>query len=191
MSEAARAPDRIGPGRLILVVGPSGAGKDTLIDLARMACRDDATVVFAQRVVTRQASEAENNIQVSAEAFAAACATGDYAIWWEAHGLQYALPSAINDDIRTGRSVVANVSRSVVGSLRSIYANVVVVEITAPAEVLAQRLAARGRSSDGPVEQRLKRASASVTADVTIDNVGRADLNARTLIEVIWPSIVE
>jgi ribose 1,5-bisphosphokinase len=51
--------DRIWPGRLVLVIGPSGAGKDTLIGLAQAACADGNDVVFPQRVVTREASSLE------------------------------------------------------------------------------------------------------------------------------------
>jgi ribose 1,5-bisphosphokinase PhnN len=51
----------IGPGKLVLVVGPSGAGKDTLLSLARAACADDPTIVFVQRLVTREDSSAEDN----------------------------------------------------------------------------------------------------------------------------------
>ena len=64
------------PGRLVLVVGPSGAGKDTLIAGARAACRDDATVVFPRRVVTRPASNFEDNHFVSKSAFEQAAARG-------------------------------------------------------------------------------------------------------------------
>jgi len=183
ISEARTA--KIGPGRLVLVVGPSGAGKDTLIDLARAACAGDADVAFVRRVVTRAASTFENNAQVSPEAFAQAQARGEFAVDWEAHGLCYALPGSVNDDIRAGRSVVANISRTVISTLRAAYANVVVVSITAPPEVLAQRLAARGRATDGPVGERLRRQVEAAAPDVTIQNIARAADHADELVRAI------
>ena len=150
-------PGAIGPGRLILVVGPSGAGKDTLLGLARAACADDRDIVFARRIVTREASAFEDNEQISPEAFRQALAQDGYAMHWEAHGHCYALPRAIDDEIRAGRTVIANVSRTVIGAMRSAYADVMVVSITAPPQVLAERLAMRARSSDGQIEQRLGR----------------------------------
>lgn len=176
---------KIGPGRLVLVVGPSGAGKDTLLGLAQATLADDRNVVFVRRVVTREASAHENNEQVTTDAFRAAKLDGAFAIDWEAHGLCYALPRAIDDDIRAGRHVVANISRTVISQLRAAYADVVVVSITAPPEVLAARLAARGRASDGPLGDRLKRSVETSGADVTISNVGAADAHAAELIKVI------
>ena len=93
----------------------------------------------------------------------------------------------INDDIRAGRTVVANVSRTVIGALREAYANVVVVAITAPPEVLAQRLAARSRHSDGNIADRLARSvdDMAAHADVTILNAGSAEYHGRQLVRVI------
>ncbi|MBC9879764.1 phosphonate metabolism protein/1,5-bisphosphokinase (PRPP-forming) PhnN [Bradyrhizobium sp. INPA01-394B] len=177
----------IGPGRLVLVVGPSGAGKDTLLRLAQAACADDHHVVFPRRIVTRASSVDEDNIAVSPEEFARSCDHGDFAVHWDAHGHSYALPREINDDIRAGRSVVANVSRTVIAALRKVYANVVVVAVTAPPDVLAQRLAARARNSDGNIADRLARSidDASAKADVTILNAGSADYHGRQLVRVI------
>jgi ribose 1,5-bisphosphokinase len=177
----------IGPGRLVLVVGPSGAGKDTLLGLARAACADDGTIVFPRRVITREGSASEENEEVSTGIFQEALTRGDYAMHWEAHGHRYALSRAIDDEIRNGRTIVANVSRTVIGAIRRAYADVTVVLITAPPNVLAERIAMRARSSDGLVENRLRRTveDASAAPDVTIVNTGSAEYHARQLVRVI------
>jgi ribose 1,5-bisphosphokinase len=190
MSEALIIPETntaIGPGKLVLAIGPSGAGKDTLLGLARAACADDPTIVFARRAVTREASDAEDNEQMSFDGFREACARGAFAVHWEAHGHAYGLPRSIDDDIRAGRTVVANVSRTVISALRRAYANVVVIAITAPADVLATRLAMRKRGSDGNIAQRLARTveDADAEPDVTIVNVSSAEYHARQLLRII------
>jgi ribose 1,5-bisphosphokinase len=177
----------IGPGRLVLVVGPSGAGKDTLLGLAKAACADDRNIVFPRRVITREASASEDNEEVSAGTFQEALTRGQYAMHWEAHGHCYALLRAIDDEIRAGRTIVANVSRTVIGAMRSSYAEVVVVLITAPPNVLAERIAMRARGSDGTVENRLRRTveDAAAAPDVTIVNTGSAEYHSRQLVRVI------
>jgi ribose 1,5-bisphosphokinase len=179
--------ETIGPGRLVLVVGPSGAGKDTLLRLAQAACVDDHDVVFPRRVVTREPSGAEDNIAMNPDEFRRAREHGDFAVHWEAHGHSYALPVEINDDIRAGRAIVVNVSRTVIAALRRTYENVVVIAITAPPDVLAQRLAARARVSDGNISDRLARSvdDATAQADVTILNAGSAEYHSRHLLRVI------
>jgi ribose 1,5-bisphosphokinase len=177
----------IGPGRLILVVGPSGAGKDTLLGLAKAACAEDSGIVYPRRVITREASSSEDNEEVSAGTFEAALARNEYAMHWDAHGHRYALSRAIDDDIRAGRTVVANVSRTVISAMRRAYAKVTVVSITAPQNVLAERLAMRGRASDGRIEHRLHRTvdEAAAVPDVTINNTSSADYHARQFVRII------
>ena len=177
----------IGPGRLVLVVGPSGAGKDTLLGLAKAACADDGNIVFPRLVITREASASEENEEVSAGTFQEALTRGEYAMHWEAHGHRYALLRAIDDEIRAGRTIVANVSRTVIGAMRRAYADVVVIVITAPPNVLAERIAMRARSSDGRVENRLRRTveDAAAAPDVTIVNTGSAEYHSRQLVRVI------
>ncbi len=175
----------IGPGRLVLVVGPSGAGKDTLIGLAQAACADDPGVVFPQRVVTREASSFENNAAVSPMMFGQMLAHGEFAFQWEAHGLRYGVPRAIVDDIRGGRVIVVNVSRTIVELARRSYANVTVVSVTAPPDILAQRIADRDRASDGQLDGRIRRTVVSAEPDVVINNVGPAQDHAAQLLRVI------
>jgi ribose 1,5-bisphosphokinase len=180
-------PAAIGPGRFVLVVGPSGAGKDTLLALAQAACGGADGVVFPRRVVTRQASPSEDNTHLDLEEFELARRRGDFAVHWQAHGHCYGLPRAINDEIHAGRTVVANVSRTMVEAIRRGYADVTVVLVTAPSEVLARRLAGRKRNSDGRIEDRLRRSidDAAAAPDVTINNVGEIQDHADELVRII------
>lgn len=181
-------PGQIGPGRLVLVVGPSGAGKDTLIAEARTACAHDPAVVFPRRVVTRPSTVSEDHDTLSEQAFGHAVAAGDLALWWEAHGLRYGIPSSIDAAIRSGRSVVCNVSRTILGPARQRYACVTVVLVTAPRKVLEARLAGRARTSDGNLADRIGRSArlqVNVEADVEIQNVGRVEIGVRRLLNAI------
>ena len=176
----------IGPGRLVLVVGPSGAGKDTLLNLARAACAGNRSIVFPRRLVTREASASEDNVQLDDEAFERLLAEGALSVHWGAHGHRYALPRSVEDEVRAGRTVVANVSRTVVDILRQNYVDVVVVAISAPAEILAERLAARARGTDGAIELRLARSlDDTVAPDITIVNVGDPTTQADRLVQAI------
>jgi phosphonate metabolism protein PhnN/1,5-bisphosphokinase (PRPP-forming) len=148
-----------GPAALILVVGPSGAGKDTLIDGAREALSDDPGLCFARRVVTRPAQPgAEDHDSLTPEEFAAAARDGAFLLSWRAHGLDYGIPASLQELRRDGIAVVANVSRAVVEDARRRLGPVRVVVVTAPPEVLAKRLAGRGRESADDILARLRRA---------------------------------
>lgn len=179
-------PRQIGPGRLILVVGPSGAGKDTLIHGVRARCAGDLNVVFPRRAVTRPAGAAEDNDCLTIEAFDRAAAQGSFALWWAAHGHKYGIPITIDADLRAGRAVICNVSRTVVAEARRRYRDVAVVLVTAPPGVLAARLSARRRDSDGDLALRLRRApEAMPDADCVIDNTGHPDAGIRRLMNVV------
>ncbi len=112
---------------------------------------------------------------------------GAFAFHWEAHGLRYGIRRAVDDELRGGRTVVVNVSRAIVPQLRARYRNVAVVLVTAPAEVLAERLAQRRRASDGSLRERLARsvAEGDLAPDVTIVNVGDASERAMDLVRAI------
>jgi phosphonate metabolism protein PhnN/1,5-bisphosphokinase (PRPP-forming) len=161
-------------GRLVLVVGPSGTGKDTLIGAAREALRGDARYVFPRRTITRAAMvELEDHDTADAAAFARLAAAGAFALTWQAHGLSYGLPAGIAGDIAAGRVVICNGSRTMVEAARQKFPGTQVVLIDATPEVRAARLMGRGRESAGEIAARLAREGTQAPAGaVRIDNSG-------------------
>ena len=175
------------PGLFVAVVGPSGAGKDTLLRLAADTLRDRTSIVFARRVVTRAAVAAiEDHAVMPEEAFAAAEAEGAFCLSWRAHGLAYGLPAELHARLSCGESIVANVSRRVLATAAERFRRLAVVEITASRAVLVERIASRGREAPAEIAARLDRAAplmVPATAErlCRIDNDGPPDAGAATL----------
>jgi len=144
-------------GRLVCVMGPSGAGKDTLIAYARSRV-DPARVLFAHRYVTRPAEAGgENHLALSPAEFAARRAAGLFALAWQSHGLDYGIGSELDLWLRQGYTVVANIARAAWSDAARRYPDLQGVLVTAERAVLAERLAARGRESPAEIAERLKR----------------------------------
>jgi ribose 1,5-bisphosphokinase len=177
--------DGIAQGWLVLVVGPSGAGKDTLLNEARAACAGDGAISFVRRSVTREASSAEDHASVSEAEFEQALADGAFSFWWEAHGLKYGIPVSIEADLAAGLTVVCNASRNIVADLRTRYPRCCVVLITAPEDVRRARLAARERASDGDVMRRATRPAPGLEElrpALVIDNAGTVEEGTAALL---------
>src|SRR5579863_8422086 len=144
-------------GRLVHVMGPSGAGKDTLIDYAR-ARVDPAAVVFAHRFITRPAeSGGENHIALSETEFAARRESGLFALTWQSHGFWYGIGAEVDLWLDRGLVVVVSGSRAAWPQAKARYPNLRGLLIDAPAEIRAGRLAARKREDERAIRARLER----------------------------------
>lgn len=159
-------------GRLILVVGPSGAGKDSLIRAARERLAGDRGIMFARRDITRAGGDVhEDHVPVDPDTFAEREQRGGYILSWRAHGHGYGIPASFGLALLGGTDVVANVSRSVLAAAAGRWP-IKVILVTASPEALAARLAERGREDAAAVADRLARAGMplDIAPTVTITN---------------------
>jgi ribose 1,5-bisphosphokinase len=171
-------------GCFVAIAGPSGAGKDTLIQGVQERLAQDRRFVFARRIITRQGDCSEEHDTVTPAEFAALGACNGLLLSWAANGLCYGIPAGLGSDLTKGRIVIANVSRAVLPEVRQRFRCHLVVHVTAAPDVLALRLRARGREDVASQQARLARAlqqDATVVADVTIDNSDSLDGSLRAL----------
>lgn len=176
-------------GTLVLVVGPSGAGKDTVIDGARAALEGDPRFVFPRRIITRPPGQpGEDYTSASVEEFAERKAAGGFAITWHAHGLDYGIPASIGDNLSAGRHVIVNASRAAVDEARRHYPPVAVACLRVSPDKLRARLEARGRETPAEIDERIARVAAFKMSgpDVTvIDNDGAPEEAVTVFVELL------
>ena len=160
-------------GRLIAVVGPSGAGKDSVMD---GICAARSEVHKVRRVITRAPDAGGEEFDADSDTtFAEMAATGAFALHWTAHGLSYGIPMAVHNVLAQGKDVLANLSRGVVADAADVFGDVVVLHVTAPAEVLSHRVVIRGREQGQAAQKRLSRPAPVIPNNlpgITIDNSG-------------------
>lgn len=173
-------------GIVAVVVGPSGAGKDTLMNLAARHFAGRSDVHFVRRVITRAGDAGnEDHKNVSDADFDIMERDGAFAVSWDAHGLKYGIPADVSDELARGHLVVANGSRSVLHRFQAAFPRLRVINVTARREVLAERLMARGRESREDVMKRLERSSLTVEGSydiVNIDNSGTLEEAGRVIV---------
>jgi ribose 1,5-bisphosphokinase len=175
-------------GRLIYVIGPSGAGKNSIIVAAREKLNKIKYLYFAHRYVTRTLNSDEDDVPISTTAFAHYRQNGLLALDWQAHGIRYGIGVFIDGLLRSGGTVVVNGSRAYLPSALSRYPKLTAVLITVPPQVAHARLLARGREPAAAIAARLERALALAipTAQlVTIDNSGALEQATQAMISVL------
>jgi phosphonate metabolism protein PhnN/1,5-bisphosphokinase (PRPP-forming) len=167
-----------GQGVLILVTGPSGAGKDTLICAAMRVLADDPAFYFPKRLITRTDRAGEKHIPITHREFDAMRKNNRFFLDWDAYGYSYGILANVLDELTAGRTVVCNVSRNVAGAARLKWQRTHVILVAAEPEVLRERLRARGRESAAEIEARVARAhSGDAIAEPVkwLDNSGLLD----------------
>ena len=161
-----------GSGRFILVVGPSGAGKDTLIAGAKAQLATDDRFIFPHRLITRPSlPEAEVHDTIDRKDFDAMVSSNACALSWEAHGLGYVIPKSAAEAVASGRFAICNASRKIVPEAMRRYPRTHVLLVDAQRVVRAHRLAARGRETPEDVELRLAREVPSLPDSIPVTRV--------------------
>ncbi|MBS4085616.1 phosphonate metabolism protein/1,5-bisphosphokinase (PRPP-forming) PhnN [Pseudomonas rustica] len=178
-------------GKLIYLMGPSGSGKDSLIEAAREPLRAMNCEII-RRVITRSAeSVGEDAVGVTPGEFERRQQAGDFALAWHANGLAYGIPVEMDQWLKDGRNVLVNGSRANLRQAQELYPTLVPVLLTVRDEVLRERLLKRGRETLEQIDARLARNAlfkdrrASDTPVNLIDNSGDLATAVNQLLNVL------
>ena len=163
-------------GYLILVVGNSGSGKDTIIKESVQRIQKPLKKIYTpRRYITRIPSETEDNISVTLDKFRKMSQEAQFSLEWHIYDLSYGISREIDDWLKNGDCVIINVSRTIINKAKQKYENCKVVFVEVPFEITLKRIKERARESGKNLEERIERARLNQklsTADYIIDNSG-------------------
>ncbi|MGJ3242400.1 MAG: phosphonate metabolism protein/1,5-bisphosphokinase (PRPP-forming) PhnN [Opitutales bacterium] len=176
-------------GTLVYVVGPSGAGKDSVMRHARQRCPGDWPVLFAHRYITRPVDpDGENHVVLSRQEFCLRRDLGLFCLHWESHDNAYGIGLEVEAWLERGLVVVMNGSRGYLDTAVRRFPGLVPVLIRVAPATLRQRLEGRGRETPEAIDRRLERArrfTVDHPAAVHIDNSGPLDQAGTRLLALI------
>jgi ribose 1,5-bisphosphokinase len=176
-------------GLFVAVVGPSGAGKDSLINAAARHFGNDPRFMFVRRVVTRVSDKAiEDHDTVSVSRFAELKESGAFALCWGAHGILYGIPASAKIFVEKGGIAIANCSREAIADMRNLFGRSAIIQVSADPSVLAERLVKRGREDIAKISARLERAVADIPDNAlthSVENNGALEQANARFIEIL------
>jgi guanylate kinase len=157
----------MGTGRLIVLTGPSGVGKGTLM---RSLLKRHPELYFSVSVTTRspRAGEIEGKHYYFTRRpeFEQMVADGELLEWAEFAGNYYGTPRRpVEQHIQQGQWVILEIELQGARQIRQTFPEAMQIFILPPSLVeLEQRLRGRGQDSDEAIARRLVRAGAEIDA---------------------------
>ena len=181
--------------RLIYVMGPSGAGKDSVLDWLRAHLPSNMPVHWARRTITRPAlAGGDAHEAIDMPDFVEQHDQGQFALAWQANGLHYGIRHTELAPLQQGHWVLVNGSRGHLPNALQSHPGLQVVHITADPATLVQRLTQRQRETPEEIQQRVARATAFVVPKGAIEilNNGTLDQAGQQLLQALqqlasWP----
>jgi guanylate kinase len=175
-------------GRLLIISGPSGAGKGTLVDrLVEHVPEAWVSVSATTRPPRPGEVDGVDYRFVSPEEFDRLVKAGEFLEWAEVHGNRYGtLRSDVEKKIAEGRLVVLEIDPQGAQQVRRLVDDAVCVFVVAPSfEELERRIRKRGAESDEEIAARLKTAERELALVGTYDYVVQNDDVARAADELV------
>lgn len=164
--------------RLIYVMGPSGAGKDSVLGWLRQNLPQGLPVHWAQRTITRPVNAGgEAHEAIDTAHFVRLQYQGEFALAWEANGLHYGVRHTELAALQRGHWVLVNGSRGHLQQAQQSHPGLQVVHITADPATLTRRLIERQRETPEQIRHRVERASAFAIPQGAIQIHNNSTLN--------------
>jgi len=183
--------------RLIYVMGPSGAGKDSLLDWLKSRLPPESPIYFAKRTIDRPLQAlGEQHESVDSATFERLQQEQSFAMHWLANGRQYGVRHSELEPLKQQQWLLVNGSRAYLPEALRQFDGMTVLHISASADILRARLLTRQRETPQAVEARVQRAVAfsvpptchcvSVLNDTSLDEAGAVLMKALALMPG-WP----